>query len=87
MKPESAPRIPPDKLRRREAKIPSLAKQATDAARERSFEAGLDVILVRGDQLVRLSPDGETKRLGSVVGRTSRAIGTYSLEWTPRPRD
>ena len=87
MERESAPSVPPEKLRRREAKIPSLAKRATDAARERSLRSGLAVIVVQGDRLVRLSPDGETKRVGSVAGKTSREIGTYTLEWTPRPRD
>lgn len=87
MQPEPSKRKSLDKLDRRERQIPSVAKRATDAARDQSLRAGIDVVLVRGGKLVRLMPTGQRKEIGTVPHRVKRELKSYTLVWKPRPRD
>lgn len=75
--------LPVDRVEQWESLIPREAKMATDAARVRALAAGLEVLVIRDGQLVRLSSDGKDEVVGQAAQRVTLARKTYKLRWRP----
>ncbi|RYG48611.1 hypothetical protein EON79_03955 [bacterium] len=87
MDPNAPKTVSTPKLERRERRIPLDAKRATDAARQRTLKAGLDVLIIRGKRLVRLMPSGKKEIVGNAPQKVRKEQKTYQLEWSPRLPD